>query len=291
MCSQVQASCPGSRRSRDRRGQRPGAARRPQPHVDVVEHAVIGLRGERIDQALGEAREIMRAVQRPRAVGIRVRRGRNRRAGSGRDRRRPSSRGRRACPCASDRGLAAPGSGRAGRESGRSTRPMHGPHDAFGDVGEGDAGLLRRDRAGQDPGADQEQAVPGRTGAAGRENPRSESASPSARQARRRVRAGPASRRRSADRSARSMQLRLPRQHVGQPRRGAEDQRHQREQVADSAAAAKTAAPPRCSACRKRSKAASAAAGLSRHAPADRAAAGTNSTRLARAAASPLNAR
>ena len=54
----------------DMRGQRPGAARGAQPHVDVVEHAVIGARGEGADQALGEAREVMRALQRALAVGV-----------------------------------------------------------------------------------------------------------------------------------------------------------------------------------------------------------------------------
>ena len=54
----------------DPRRQRPGAARRAQPHVDVIEHAVIGPRGERRDQPLGQPREILRAVQRSLAVGI-----------------------------------------------------------------------------------------------------------------------------------------------------------------------------------------------------------------------------
>jgi len=34
---------------------------------------------------------------------------------------------------------------------------MHGVHDAFGDVGKGDAGLLRRNRAGKNARTDQEQ--------------------------------------------------------------------------------------------------------------------------------------
>src|ERR1700722_9529010 len=56
----------------DMRGYRPCPPRGTQPHVDVVEHAVIGPRGERADQSLGEAREIMRALQRSLAVGIRM---------------------------------------------------------------------------------------------------------------------------------------------------------------------------------------------------------------------------
>ena len=56
----------------DLRRQRAGTARRPQPHVDLVEHAVIGLRRQRADQPLGEAGEILRAVERPLAVRIRM---------------------------------------------------------------------------------------------------------------------------------------------------------------------------------------------------------------------------
>ena len=44
-----------------------------------------------------------------------------------------------------------------GREQIRH-QPMDGVDDAFGDVGEGDAGLRGRYGAGQDPRADQEQA-------------------------------------------------------------------------------------------------------------------------------------
>ena len=36
---------------------------------------------------------------------------------------------------------------------------MHGVHDALGDVGKGDAGLLGGHRAGEDARADQEQAL------------------------------------------------------------------------------------------------------------------------------------
>ena len=57
-----------ARETADLGGERPGAARRAQPHIDVVERAVIGLRGQRIDQPLGQAGEILRAVERTLAV-------------------------------------------------------------------------------------------------------------------------------------------------------------------------------------------------------------------------------
>ena len=49
-----------------------GAARRAQPHVDFVEHAVIGARRKGTDQSLRETREILPALQRARAIGIRL---------------------------------------------------------------------------------------------------------------------------------------------------------------------------------------------------------------------------
>ena len=58
----------------DLRRQRAGAARRTQPHVDLVERAVIGLRRERVDQPLRQPREILRAVERALAVRFRGRR-------------------------------------------------------------------------------------------------------------------------------------------------------------------------------------------------------------------------
>ena len=61
-----------AREAVDLGGERPGAARGPQPHVDLVEHAVVGLRGERADQPLRQPREILAAVERARAVGLRV---------------------------------------------------------------------------------------------------------------------------------------------------------------------------------------------------------------------------
>ena len=108
---------------------------------------------------------------------------------------------------------------------------MHGVDDALGDVGKGDAGLLRRHRAGQDARADQEQAL-----------------LPEQPQAIEKVFVGVRvlQRRRQPRRQfllvrhraeeARIDQpvhdLRLARQHVAEPRRGAEDQRHQRHQIA-----------------------------------------------------------
>ena len=59
---------PGSRRSRYVRGERPGAARRPQPHVDLVQNAVIGLHGQRADQSLGQSGKILAAIERTLAV-------------------------------------------------------------------------------------------------------------------------------------------------------------------------------------------------------------------------------
>src|SRR5262249_60034794 len=52
--------------------ERTGAPRRTQPHVDLVEHAVIGLRGQRADQTLGHAREILRAIEAARPVRFRL---------------------------------------------------------------------------------------------------------------------------------------------------------------------------------------------------------------------------
>ena len=53
--------------------ERPGAAGRPQPHVDLVERAVVGLRRQRADQPLRQPGEILRAVERARAVRFRLR--------------------------------------------------------------------------------------------------------------------------------------------------------------------------------------------------------------------------
>ena len=56
----------------DLRRQRAGAAGRPQAACRPVEHAVVGLHRQRADQALGEPRKILRAVERTLAVGIRM---------------------------------------------------------------------------------------------------------------------------------------------------------------------------------------------------------------------------
>ena len=213
----------------DARGHRPGPARRTQPHVDVVEHAVIGPRREGADQPLGEAREILRAVQRSRAVGIRmlvieiieqdqIEIGRRRHLAAA----EPAHR--------EDRGLLPLDPAVLGREL-IGHQAMHGMDDALGDVGEGDAGLLGGDRAGQDPRADQEQAFLA-------EQPQAIEkllVGIRVRQRRRQPRRQFALVRHRAE-EARIDQpvhdLRLPRQHVAEPRRRAENQRHQRDEIA-----------------------------------------------------------
>ena len=103
--------------------------------------------------------------------------------------------------------------------------------DALGDIGKGDAGLLRRDRAGQDARADQEQAfLP--------EQPQPVEkffVGIRVRQRRREPRRQFALVRHRAE-EARIDQpvhdLRLPRQHVAETRRCAQHQRHQRDEVA-----------------------------------------------------------
>src|SRR5437660_12656974 len=52
-----------SRKTVDLGRDRPGASGGPQPHIDLIEQAVIGLRGERADQALRQPREILRAIE------------------------------------------------------------------------------------------------------------------------------------------------------------------------------------------------------------------------------------
>jgi len=57
--------------------ERAGASGGTKPHIDLIEQAVIGLRGERADQALRQPRKILRAVEPARAdrfrtVGIEV---------------------------------------------------------------------------------------------------------------------------------------------------------------------------------------------------------------------------
>ena len=185
----------------DPRRQRPGAARRPQPHVDVIEHAVIGPRRERRDQPLGEPRKILRAVQRPFAVGIgtvlveiieqdQVEIGGRRHLAAA----EPAHR--------EDRGLL-PLDAAVLRGELIGDQAMHGVHDALGDVGKGDAGLLGGNRAGQNSRADQEQALLAEQPQAIEEilvgTPRPSAWSPAART----IPSGPASRRRNADRSGR----------------------------------------------------------------------------------------
>ncbi len=184
------------------RGHRTRAARRTQPHVDLVQHAVIGPRRECADQPLGEA---ARNNARHAAIARRrnpAARDRNRRAGSDRDRTTPSSRGCRAGPSRGSRS-ACPLIRPCWAANRSVTRPCTVCDNALGDVGKGDAGLLGGDRAGQDARADQEQALLAEQPQAVEEflvgiaHP---SASPRAAPT---IRAGPASRRRSADRSVR----------------------------------------------------------------------------------------
>ena len=108
---------------------------------------------------------------------------------------------------------------------------MHGINDALGDVGKGHAGLLSGDRAGQDTRADQEQAL------------LAEQPQPvekllvgiRIRQCRRKARGQFALIRHCAE-EARIDQpihdLRLPRQHVAEPRGGTENQRNQSHEIA-----------------------------------------------------------
>ena len=55
-------------KSIDLSGERPGAARRAQPHIHGVKHAIICLSGERADQALRQSREILRPIKRARSA-------------------------------------------------------------------------------------------------------------------------------------------------------------------------------------------------------------------------------
>ena len=108
---------------------------------------------------------------------------------------------------------------------------MHGVHDALGDVGKGDAGLLGGNRAGQDARADQEQALLA-------EQPQAiEEVFVGVRvlQRRRQPRRQFLLVRHRAEETRIDQavhDLRLARQHVAEPRRRAEDQRHQRDQIA-----------------------------------------------------------
>ena len=108
---------------------------------------------------------------------------------------------------------------------------VHGVHDALGDVGKGDAGLLGGNRAGEDARADQEQALLA-------EQPQAiEEVFVGVRvlQRRRQPRRQFLLVRHRAEETGIDQavhDLRLARQHVAEPRRRAEDQRHQRDQIA-----------------------------------------------------------
>ena len=85
MCSQVQASAlkPASCLSGWRRA---GATGWTQPHIDIVERAVVGPAGQRTDQPLSQAREILRTIELALTVRLLGVPRRNRRSGSDRDR-------------------------------------------------------------------------------------------------------------------------------------------------------------------------------------------------------------
>ena len=137
--------------------QRTGAAGRPQPHVDRIEHAVIGLHGQRADQALGEPREVLRAVERTLTVGLRmcgveivddneVEVGRRRHL----PRAEPAERHDRRLLAAD---VAVPGN-EVFVDAGIERAGEH-----FGEAGVDLARLLGRDRPGQDSRPDQEHAL------------------------------------------------------------------------------------------------------------------------------------
>ncbi len=48
-----------TRKSVDLSGKRSGSTRRTQPHIDFIEHAVIGLCGQRGDEPLRKAGEVL----------------------------------------------------------------------------------------------------------------------------------------------------------------------------------------------------------------------------------------
>src|SRR5207253_7135485 len=56
----------------DHRGHRTGTPGGAQPHVDMIERTVVRLCGQRADEALRHAREILSAVERPLSVGLRM---------------------------------------------------------------------------------------------------------------------------------------------------------------------------------------------------------------------------
>ena len=171
----------------------------------------------------------MRAMQRPRPVGVRlivveiiqqdqIEIGRGGHLAAA----KPAHR--------EDRGFLPPDPAMLGREP-VGHEAMHGIDDALGDVGEGNAGLLSRHRAGQDARADQEQAFLAEQPQAVEELLVGIGIGQGGREPRRQFTLV-----RHRAEEARIDQpvhdLRLPRQHVAKPRRGAEDERHEGDEVA-----------------------------------------------------------
>ena len=139
------------------RRQWPRAPGRPQSHIDLIEHAVIGLYRERADQPLRQARKILGAVKRTFAVGIRmlgveIVNDDEIEIGA-----RGHFAGAEAAEC-QDRGLLAAHApmrrGEIGFDAGVQRADQH-----VGEAGEHLAGLFGGQRAGEDARADQEHVL------------------------------------------------------------------------------------------------------------------------------------
>ena len=146
MRSHVQADfgvVAAERAERDR--DRPLVARRPQPHVHLVQRAVDAGRGHRRDVGVRGAHEPLADRQAPRAAAFADARPDGRRPASGRGRSRPSSRARRPCPSPPP-----PSRRRARGRSGRRNRPAPAAaaHSARHRRSRCGAGRPRRRRAG-----------------------------------------------------------------------------------------------------------------------------------------------
>ena len=150
---------------------RAGAAGRPQPHVDLIERAVVGLRRQRADQPLRQPREILRAVERPRAVGLRM-------LGIEIvDDDEIEIGGRRHLAAAElaereQRGLLAAGCGRGFRRTVSSTAAVQRADQHVGEPREGARRPARPTPCRTGCARRSGTSAPGRTCAAGRENPR-----------------------------------------------------------------------------------------------------------------------
>ena len=132
---------------------RPGASGRPKPHVDRIERAVIGRRGERADEALGQPGEILHSGERPPTAGF----GTSLVEIVDQDQVEVGSRGH--LPAAElahgqHRGLL-PREPAVRRRKGLLHRPMQRRDQHIGQARERLPGLLGGNRARQDAGADQ----------------------------------------------------------------------------------------------------------------------------------------